>query len=52
MDNISIELYIIGYTFIGFIIVFLYSLPLRILGKTYKNIKSLFNNKWGSWGLF
>jgi len=49
MENITIELYIIAYTFIGVILLYMYSLPLRIIGRAYKWIKNLFtnNNKWG-----
>ncbi len=48
MENVSVELYIISYTMLWIVMVFLYSLPLTILGKTYEGVKKIFNNdKWG-----
>ena len=51
METISIELYIIGYTLIGIVLLWLYSWPLRIIGKAYKWVKKIFNNnRW--WNIF
>lgn len=51
MENVGIELYMIAYTFLGIMMIFLYSLPLTILWRTFEGVKKIFNNnKW--WGLF
>jgi len=51
MESINIELYIIWYTLVGVMVLYLYSLPLRLIWKSYKWIKKIFNNnKW--WGIF
>jgi len=51
MENITIELYIIAYTFLGVGLLYLYSLPLRLITKSVKGIKDLFNNnRW--WKMF
>lgn len=49
MENVNMELYIIWYTFIGLMMVYLLSLPLMILWKTYQWIKNIFNNKKWWW---
>ena len=51
MDNISIELYMIWYTLIWIVLLFLYSLPIRILTKVIKGVKWVFNNKNNKWKL-
>lgn len=51
MESINIELYIIGYTLIWIMVLYLYSLPLRLIGKSLKWIRKIFNNKtW--WKIF
>lgn len=51
MENVSVELYIIGYTMIWIIMLFLYSLPLRLIARSYTWLKKIFNNnKW--WWIF
>ena len=51
MESVTVELYIIAYTLIGILLLWLYSLPLRIISRGYKGIKNIFNNnRW--WGIY
>ena len=51
MENITIELYIIAYTFFWLIILFLNSLIFRIILTPYRGLKKIFNNN-KKWGIF
>jgi len=42
--EMTIEGYIIAYTLLGIVLMWLYSLPLKLISRTYKGIKSIFNN--------
>lgn len=52
MESVSVELYIIGYTFIGIILLFLYTLPLRIVARAYKGMKWIITNWSKGWKIF
>lgn len=47
----NIELYIIGFTLLGIAFLWLYTLPLRLIAKSYKGMKNIINNK-SKWNLF
>ncbi len=51
MESLNIEIYIIWYTLIWIMVLWLYSLPLKLIWKSYTGIKKILNNN-KSWGIF